>query len=127
MTPDEGKDTATRREVLKGDTEATSAARTPQNESAPQHGTTAKNEAERTEAGRTEGTEVRGDERSRGRETADTHRDTPDRTAGPGERGTAARTPSPRPPVRLRPRPARPRTNTVRHRTGPHPPPASTP
>ncbi|MFF2994616.1 hypothetical protein ACFVTC_08540 [Streptomyces sp. NPDC057950] len=110
MTPDEGKDTATRREVLKGDTEATTAPRTPQNESAPQRGTTAKNEAEsteaestetgrteagRTETGRTEGTEVRGDERSRGREAADTHRDTPDRTAGPGERGTAARTPFP--------------------------------
>ncbi|MGW3628719.1 hypothetical protein ACWD7F_00895 [Streptomyces sp. NPDC005122] len=107
MTPDEAKDTATRREVLKGDTEATPAARTPRNESAPEHGTTAKTEAERTEAGRTEagrteagrteGKAVRGDERSRGREAADTHRDTPDRTAGPGERDTAARTPFPAP------------------------------
>ncbi|WP_405831917.1 hypothetical protein [Streptomyces sp. NBC_01176] len=92
MTPDEAKDMATRREVLKGDAEATPAARTPKDGTTPQHETT-----EKTEAERTEGTAVRGDERGRGREAADTHRDTPDRAAGPGERDTAARTPFPTP------------------------------
>ncbi|MFD8421597.1 hypothetical protein [Streptomyces sp. NPDC059466] len=117
MTPDEAKDTATRREVLKGDTEATPAARTPQNETTPRNETTARTEAERTraertgaekdgaekdgtsrtEAARTEGAAVRGDERGRGREAAETRRETPDRAAGAGERDTAARTPFPTP------------------------------
>ncbi|MFJ8002954.1 prolipoprotein diacylglyceryl transferase [Streptomyces fagopyri] len=123
MTPDEGKDTATRREVLKGDAEAAPAARTPRHEttprdeSAPRTGTTSMTEAEKTEAEKTEaektgisgtgaertgaertdGAAVRGDERNRGRAATDTLRDTPDRAAGAGERGTAARTPFPSP------------------------------
>ncbi|MGW0675244.1 hypothetical protein [Streptomyces sp. NPDC002767] len=99
MTPDEAKDTATRREVLKGDTEATPAARTPRDGTTPEHETTDPQHETtgKTEAEKTEGTAVRGDERSRGREAADTHRDTADRAAGPGERGTAARTPFPAP------------------------------
>ncbi|WP_407698670.1 hypothetical protein [Streptomyces fagopyri] len=118
MTPDEGKDTATRREVLKGDAEAAPAGRTPRHEttprdeSAPRTGTTSKTEAEKTEADRadaekagtsgtgaerTDGAAVRGDERNRGRAATDTLRDTPDRAAGAGERGTAARTPFPAP------------------------------
>ncbi|MFJ4929811.1 hypothetical protein [Streptomyces sp. NPDC088736] len=105
MTPNEDKDTATRREVLKGEAEATSAARTPRDGTTPRTETgktdagktdAERTEAERAEAGTTEGTAVRGEPR-RGREAADTGHEAPDRAAGPGERDTAARTPFPAP------------------------------
>ncbi|MFF4971249.1 hypothetical protein [Streptomyces sp. NPDC001083] len=105
MTPNEDKDTATRREVLKGEAEATSAARTPRDGTTPRTETgktdagktdAERTEAERAEAGTTEGTAVRGEPR-RGREAADTGHEAPDRAAGPGERDMAARTPFPAP------------------------------
>ncbi|MFE4552233.1 hypothetical protein [Streptomyces sp. NPDC056785] len=110
MTSNEDKDTATRREVLKGEAEATSAARTPRDGTTPRTETgktdaeraeaeraeAERAEAERADAGNTDGTAVRGEPR-RGREAADTGHEAPDRAAGPGERDTAAHTPFPTP------------------------------